>query len=167
MGFFGNLGKSLTGGLNVGPSAGASFMHKLGGQIPGMINGAAQKFGAPSMGGAVKGAGSMLGMRHGNSGGMGMPGQNVGIPQPPPPSPMPIDPGPMGPGIQPGDGIDTGPSMGMPPMTTSPIMGGSKNIGNGGFAGGGYGGPPMMGGLPGLPGMGGLFNQFKKHLPFG
>ena len=145
MGFsFGNLGHALTGsggagGVNTGPTNHGSFMSRLGGQVPGMLNGMAQNYGDPSLQGAAKGSSSLLGVRKPAFPGFNpgiqskvMPGQNMGMPTPPQPPPM--------------SGINTGPSnMSEMPMngpTESPMsmnMMGSRNTGNGGISGGLFG----------------------------
>lgn len=143
MGFLGNFKGAMGGAVNTGPSKGASFMSKLGGQMPGMVNGLAGKFGDPSMTGAVKGAGSVLGMRRPSMPQMprvqnGMPGQMPGMQMPLPQAP----------------GIDTGPSMPPPMMPQNQgIMG---NIFN---RPAGYERP--MGPMQGTE-IGGLFGKYNQ-----
>lgn len=107
MGFFGNIGHALKGGLNVGPSMGSAMMGKIGHQVNkvGGAMGLPKPPGLPSMGGGMPRPPGMP----------SLPGMNRR-----PQMEQPMSP-PMG-------GIDVGPSPNMvpppmmPPSPMSPPM---------------------------------------------
>lgn len=153
-------------GINVGPGQG--FLGRMAGQMPGMINSAAQQFGDPSMRKTVAGSASLLGKNKMRTkpkmpqsppvttgmGNMPMPGQEVNI---------------QAPGLQ--QPIDTG-MMGMKPeLMGNPYAGifnsspGYGRSGNTGIAGGLFNRPPGFerpnmgsGGID----IGGLFGAYNR-----
>lgn len=130
-----------------GVSTGPSFMNRLGGQMPGMVNGLAQQFGDPQMQGAVQSSSRLLNRPRPNI------QQSQAIPRMPMPQPMTQMPGtPMPPPTPPG--IQTGPST--PPPFMNPMLGGMSGIGGMG----GMNRNSMMGQQP--TDIGGLFGRYNQ-----
>ena len=165
-----------------GISTGPGFMSRLGGQLPGMVNAAAQQFGNPSMRNAVAGSASLLSKQKQprfnparmapkvTTGIDTMPGTQVPLPS----NPINI----QAPGLTPPQEIsaempiNTGPSA---PIFQNPYANifsaspGYGRSGNTGIAGGlfnrppGYERPNMGAGGIDIGGLFGRFNQFSQN----